>query len=337
MTSFGSKSCISCSIARVFRQKLKSLMDFIVKYEVFGSVRCWMYSVEWQKRGLPHAHILIWLYNKITSDEIDDVICAEIPRADIDKDLHAVIIKNMIHGPCGALNSNSPCMVDGKCSKKYPRAFTANTITGDDGYPQYRRRSTEDGGNSAAVHIQNGVTDVDNRWVVPYSPLLSKTALNPPGTTLTAFFTLCQEDAFARILLYSEVPSYYTWNEIKKVFIRRRRGEPVDGQPGIFRENTIGRLYTVHPNQDECFYLRMLLVNVPGPRSFHELKIVDGVTHATFRSACQALNFLESDQQWDICINDACNTAHPNQIDALFAIILTSCFPSSPTELWERY
>ncbi|GFV91223.1 transposable element Tcb1 transposase [Trichonephila clavipes] len=106
---------------------------------------------------------------------------------------------------------------------------------------------------------------------------------NPPGTTLTAFFTLCQEDAFARILLYSEVPSYYTWNETKKVFIRRRRGEPVDGRPGIFRENTLGRIYTVHPNQDECFYLRMLLVNVPGPGCFHELKIVDGVTHATFR------------------------------------------------------
>ncbi|GFX95305.1 uncharacterized protein TNCV_848951 [Trichonephila clavipes] len=118
-------------------------------------------------------------------------------------------------------------------------------------------------------------------------------ALNPPGTTLSAFFTLCQEDAFARTLLYSEVPSYYTWNETKKVFIRRRRGEPVDSQPGIYRENTIGRLYTVHPNQDECFYLCMLLVNVPGPRFFHELKIVDGVTHATFRSACQALNLLE--------------------------------------------
>ncbi|GFY07989.1 ATP-dependent DNA helicase [Trichonephila clavipes] len=81
----------------------------------------------------------------------------------------------------------------------------------------------------------------------------------------------------------------------------------------------------------------MLLVNVPGPRSFQKLKIVDGVTHATFRSAWRALNLLESDQQWDISINDACNTAHPNQIRALFEIILTSCFPSPPTELWERY
>lgn len=46
--------------ARVFKMKLKSLMDFIVKHRVFGETRCWMYSVEWQKHGLPHAHILIW-------------------------------------------------------------------------------------------------------------------------------------------------------------------------------------------------------------------------------------------------------------------------------------
>ncbi|GBP26775.1 hypothetical protein EVAR_81140_1 [Eumeta japonica] len=66
-------------------------------------------------------------------------------------------------------------MVNGKCSKQYPRAFTANTVLGDDGYLRYRRRSTEDGGNSAIIHVQNGDNDVDNRWVVSYSPLLSKT------------------------------------------------------------------------------------------------------------------------------------------------------------------
>nr|XP_041631043.1 uncharacterized protein LOC121502160 [Drosophila kikkawai] len=45
--------------ARVFKQKLKSLMNFLIKHCVYGRVRCWMYSVEWQKRGLPHAHILV--------------------------------------------------------------------------------------------------------------------------------------------------------------------------------------------------------------------------------------------------------------------------------------
>lgn len=36
---------------------------------------------------------------------------------------------------------------------------------------------------------------------------LQQRALNPPGTTLPDFFTLCQEDAFARTMTYSEMPS----------------------------------------------------------------------------------------------------------------------------------
>lgn len=126
--------------ARVFKQKLKSLMDFITKHHIYGAVRCWMYSIEWQKRGLPHAHILVWLIDKLTPDLIDQVISAEIPDSEVDPILFEVVTKNMIHGPCGVLNPNSPCMVDGKCSKRYPRDLIQETITGNDGYPQYRRR-----------------------------------------------------------------------------------------------------------------------------------------------------------------------------------------------------
>lgn len=161
--------------ARVFRQKLKSLMDFITKQHVFGKTRCWMYSVEWQKRGLPHAHILIWLADKITPNEIDDVISAEIPHQVADPTLFEVVTTNMIHGPCGAFNMRSPCMVDGKCSKRYPKALISDTIHGDDGYPLYRRRSTNDNGRSFIKIIGNEPLEIDNRWVVPYSPLLSKT------------------------------------------------------------------------------------------------------------------------------------------------------------------
>ena len=119
--------------ARVFRQKLKSLINYIEKLELFGSVRCWMYSVEWQKRGWPNAQILIWLHYKITSNEIDDVISAAIPDENVDKGLYDIVVKNMIHGPSGALNENSPCMAKGRCTKQYPRLLVSNKITGNDG------------------------------------------------------------------------------------------------------------------------------------------------------------------------------------------------------------
>lgn len=38
-------------VARVFHMKVKRLMDMIKKKEVFGAVKCYMYSIEWQKRG----------------------------------------------------------------------------------------------------------------------------------------------------------------------------------------------------------------------------------------------------------------------------------------------
>jgi hypothetical protein len=56
--------------ARVFKQKLIKLMDVICKYYIYGETRCWMYSIEWQKRFLPHAHILVWLKEKIRPTQI---------------------------------------------------------------------------------------------------------------------------------------------------------------------------------------------------------------------------------------------------------------------------
>lgn len=52
----------------------------------------------------------------------------------------------------------------------YPRPFTNETITKDDGYPLYRRRAPEDGGHVLKINEQ--FQKVDNRWIVPYNPLL---------------------------------------------------------------------------------------------------------------------------------------------------------------------
>jgi len=119
--------------------------------------------VEWQKRGLPHAHFLIWLVEKIRPDEDYAVISAEIPNLQVDLGLHDVVIKNMVHCSCGTFNQNSFCMMDGKCSKRYPRTLISETITGYDGYPLYRHRSTGDNGRSTIVKLNQQDIDRDNR------------------------------------------------------------------------------------------------------------------------------------------------------------------------------
>ncbi|CAI6376322.1 unnamed protein product [Macrosiphum euphorbiae] len=53
-------------IARIFHLKVKTLMKLLTKGNLFGEVQCFMYSVEWQKRGLPHIHILLWLKQRIS-------------------------------------------------------------------------------------------------------------------------------------------------------------------------------------------------------------------------------------------------------------------------------
>lgn len=49
-------------VARVFQLKLASLMKDLIEKGVFGRVKAHIYVIEFQKRGLPHAHILRMLH-----------------------------------------------------------------------------------------------------------------------------------------------------------------------------------------------------------------------------------------------------------------------------------
>ena len=165
-------------IARVFRLKLKKLMEFLKK-GVFGEPQAWLYSIEFQKRGLPHAYILLWLKPacRIEPDGIDKVIVAEIPCQETDPTLHNIVKANMVHGPCGTdVNPHGVCMKNGSCSKKYPRQFITQTQQGIDGYPKYRRRASKDGGHTAKITVtvngQREEREIDNKWIVPYNPWL---------------------------------------------------------------------------------------------------------------------------------------------------------------------
>ncbi|XP_021740404.1 uncharacterized protein LOC110706755 [Chenopodium quinoa] len=131
-----------------------------------------IYVIEFQKRGLPHAHFLVILkqeYKIKCPSDFDKFVCAEIPSVD-NRYLRKVILKHMMHGPCGHLNPECPCMKQkespGRCKYGYPKQFCDETKNGSDGYPLYRRRET---GETVTVRK----TIMDNKWVIPYSPYLS--------------------------------------------------------------------------------------------------------------------------------------------------------------------
>ncbi|XP_054777266.1 uncharacterized protein LOC129285555 [Prosopis cineraria] len=155
-------------LCRVFKMKLQSLLQVIKQEKIFGRIKAEIYAIEFQKRGLPHAHIILFLdpADKIKDAEhVDELISTEIPNKNTSPLLYDLVASYMIHGPCGHSNPRSPCMKEGKCSKYFPKKFVEETILDDNGYPTYRRRN--DGRT-----VERKGTPLDSRYVVPYNPRL---------------------------------------------------------------------------------------------------------------------------------------------------------------------
>ncbi|XP_071740919.1 uncharacterized protein [Rutidosis leptorrhynchoides] len=155
-------------VARVFKQKLDAMMADIMKAHIFGTCEAGIYIIEFQKRGLPHVHMLIWLtanFKCKTPEDIDDIISAEILSKTNDPDAYKAVTEYMLHGPCGGNILDAPCIIDKKCSKHFPKPFNAQTTIDEDGYAYYRRRNT-------GIKVSKGKGTLDNGFVVPYNRYL---------------------------------------------------------------------------------------------------------------------------------------------------------------------
>ena len=409
-------------VSRVFKLKLKELIHDLTVHGIFGKSVAHVYTIEFQKRGLPHVHILLTLTlnDKFTNPEqIDKFICAEIPDQVEQPRLYNIVTRCMIHGPCGASFPNAPCMENGKCKKLFPKALREETSHYDKGYPLYRRRN--------GVSIQVRGATMTNGNVVPYNPYLllkydahinveactslhavkyiykyiykgfdcadmvittgqnqqlqynevsnyidaryvsapeamwrllehkmhdrshavmrlpvhlpnqqriffqaghEQEALNAAstGTTkLEAWFRLNLNDENARSLLYSDIPYQYVFNR-NMWQLRQRRASSI-----------VSRMYTVGLRDEERFYLRMLLLHVPGATNFEFLKTVDNVVYSTFKEAAFHRHLLSSDDEWDRCLEESAIYHMPHQLRETFAYICCFCMPTSAFELWQKH
>ena len=140
---------------------------------MFGKTIAHVSTVEWQKRGLPHLHCLLWLDepSKPRPKDYDNFVKAEIPDKNHDPALHKLVMTHMIHGPFCNRSFQCHSNDDRQCKFKFPKAFCPATLSGDRAYPVYRRRSPEMGGFTGQ---KDDGTEVSNAWVVPYNRDLLK-------------------------------------------------------------------------------------------------------------------------------------------------------------------
>ena len=163
-------------VARVFHLKQQQLLRELKRDMIFGRYLGCVWTIEYQKRGLPHMHLLLFLHTDdhfMTAERIDKIVCAEIPDANLDStgELAAIIQSAMVHGPCGIVNPQAPCMAPdgtrsiGKCSKRFPKEYQEETVVQEDGYPLYRRRNNGQHFTIPLRNNGNGITSFtfDNR------------------------------------------------------------------------------------------------------------------------------------------------------------------------------
>ena len=154
-------------VARVFHLYLQEFLKDLKDRQILGKTIAHIFVIEFQKKGYPHAHILIHFApeDKLKDPaDVDSFISAQIPDPEVDPELYDLVVKFMMHGPCGDLNPSCPCMQNGQCSKKFPKDFCDETdlnIRG--GYTKVCRPD-----NGVTVNVRGSV--LDNRWVVPYCP-----------------------------------------------------------------------------------------------------------------------------------------------------------------------
>ncbi|KAI9091201.1 hypothetical protein K1719_028265 [Acacia pycnantha] len=358
-------------LSRIFRLKLKALMNVIKQKRLFGNVRAEVYTIEFQKRGLPHAHILIWLAerDKIKEPEdVDKIISAEIPNPDSDPQMYELVQKYMMHSPCGPLNPKAQCEDDGRSIEikgipldndliaiKYLFKYISK---GNDRVVASIYEADQNGNPQRAWMRFNGITtsdiyrceaawrifgfDIQHRF-----PPVERLSFHLPDQQCVIY---SNNDDMAEILAKPRVSEsmFIAWMKQNKdddlaktlyyyefpqyyVYHRTKRMWKIRK-----RGFAIGRLMHAAPSSGEFYYLRILLTKVKGPSSYEAIRTVDGVVHPTYRAACIALGLLDDDCEFVAALKEASMWAAGRSLRTMFVSMLLCCCLTRPEVVWKE-
>ncbi|XP_019178998.1 PREDICTED: uncharacterized protein LOC109174197 [Ipomoea nil] len=359
-------------ICRLFKMKLDALIAYCRKNKLFGSVAGVIYTIEFQKRGLPHAHILLFLDTKQEVGQVgtlEKIISAEIPDENTYAEYYKAVEEFMMHGPCGkaryVVPHNRHLLLKYKahinvewCNQSRSIKYMFKYVNkGHDRVTTefYKTSNDED----TATIIDEINMYYDGRYISPCeavwrlfgfdiqlrAPSVERLSFHLPNQQTVVF---CDDDPVenivnrptisqsmflewfeanktfpdARNLTYTEMPTKFVWKkDVRKWQPRQRRF-------------AIGRIFYVPPATGEIFYLRCLLNKVRGPRSYADIRTVDGVQYGSFRDACYARGLVDDDKEYVDGIEEANHWASGDKLRRFFVtLIMTSCI-GKPEAVW---
>jgi Helitron helicase-like domain at N-terminus len=161
---------------QVTRLKFQAFLKEITS-GLFGAILVYVYTVEYQKCGLSHFHLLLFLDHKAPSYEgflspryIDNIILAELPPPEIDPDgsLTKIVKSCMLHRKCGQEDPSALCTRNNLCEKGFPKPYQETTYTETSGYLLYCRHQDI----PYIINGQQHLSEDLNRRIIPYNPYL---------------------------------------------------------------------------------------------------------------------------------------------------------------------
>ncbi|CAH1415436.1 unnamed protein product [Lactuca virosa] len=128
----------------------------------------------------------------------------------------------------------------------------------------------------------------------------------------------------AQKLTYVEFPTKFFWKPKLLIWKPREVGY------------SIGRIHSVSRKLGEAYFLRILLNKVKGPKSFEEIRTVNGEICSSFKDACYNLGLLDDDKEYIDAIKEASLSGSGYYLRFLFATMLLSNSLSKPESVWEN-
>ena len=190
-----------------------------------------------------------------------------------------------------------------------------------------------------ALHLPN-----EQSCVFPPDADLVEVLARNNETHLTAFFRLNQEDVEANNILYFNILKHYSWDQKNKCFKKRKnnlRKNPSNDTDA--KSDCIGRIPVISMNthNEELYFLRLLLHNVPGPKSYEDLRTVEvdgqSIVCPDFHTAAVKLGLFEDNEEIIKSLKEAANYKFAKQFRSFFACIILFCMPADKEGLFQEF